>query len=412
MWKDEVAPRVAMLMEYFYAGSGVGLWGIGEDGEVYYTSNQNARELELILRSGDCLKYAFKEASDLKVPFIMGDSLGMIWVGEYAAITENVKKMLVLMGPVFTSAASEKGIENSLKEAGVSLELRRKSMQILQDIPVIQYPVLQQYIRMLHYAITNHSLDPEQIVIQYTEQKEEKAEQERSFTDYERERNREDTLLQCVRQGNRNYHQILEETVQLSHYSLGLEMPLREAKDIVLIFAAVCTRAAVDGGVTSKEMREMEKNYIHEIEACARVTDLAELRRRIMEECVEAVRRMQEQSNISRPIRACCEYIKTHFNEPIDLKDIAKSVGYTEYYLTKRFQKEMGIKLLDYIKKVRINYAKVWLVTNEKSIQEISEILQFSSRNYFTKVFKAQEGMTPAEYRERAMKAGNVDDMV
>ena len=80
MWKDDVAPRVAMLMEYFYTGSGVGLWGIGEDGEVFYTSNQNAKELEMILKSGDCLKYALEEASDLQVPFIMGDSLGMIWV--------------------------------------------------------------------------------------------------------------------------------------------------------------------------------------------------------------------------------------------------------------------------------------------------------------------------------------------
>ena len=99
-------------------------------------------------------------------------------------------------------------------------------------------------------------------------------------------------------------------------------------------------------------------------------------------------------------------YKSEYFTEPIDLKDIARSIGYTEYYLTKRFQKEMGIKLLDYIKRIRLNYAKVWLITNEKSIQEISEILQFSTRNYFTKVFKAQEGMTPAEYREQAMNAG------
>ncbi|MBM6751043.1 glycoside hydrolase family 3 C-terminal domain-containing protein [Mediterraneibacter glycyrrhizinilyticus] len=148
----------------------------------------------------------------------------------------------------------------------------------------------------------------------------------------------------------------------------------------------------------------LEKENIKDTETL-RVT-CAEIRHRIMDECVEAVCRIQEQGNISKPIQACCDYIKAHFNEPIDLKKIAKSVGYTEYYLTKRFQKEMGIKLLDYIKKVRISYAKVWLITNEKSIQEISEILQFTSRNYFTKVFKAQEGMTPAEYRERAVQAG------
>ncbi|MCI6997688.1 MAG: AraC family transcriptional regulator [Eubacterium sp.] len=267
--------------------------------------------------------------------------------------------------------------------------------------------VLDQYIRMLHYAITGNTLDMDMIITQYTESTgKESREQERSFTDYERERNREQTMLQCIREGNRNYHQILDDAVRMSRYSLGLDTPLREAKDIVIIFAATCTRAAVEGGISNKSGREMEIRYLHEIEACSRVTDLAVLRRRIMDECVEAVCEVIQESTVSRPIQACCDYVKAHFNEPIDLKDIAKSVGYTEYYLTKRFQKEVGIKLLDYIKKVRLSYAKVWLLTNEKSIQEISEILQFSTRNYFTKVFKAQEGITPAEYRERAMTAG------
>ena len=407
MWKDDVARRVAILMEYFYVGCGVGIWGLGPEGEVFYTSSQNAKELELILRSGDCLRFALEDAAELKVPFVMGDPLGMLWVGEYADITKNMNKMLVLMGPVFPSAASENGLEQSLHDLGVSLEIRKKSIRIMQDIPILPMPVLNQYIRMLHYAITGSMLDMDTVVIQYAEEREQKSRQERSFTDYERERNREQTMLQCIREGNRNYHQILNDTVQMSRYSLGLDMPLREAKDTLIIFTAVCTRAAVEGGLSNQNGREMERQYLQEIEKCTRVTDLAELRRRIMDECVEAVRSIKQESTVSRPILACCDYVKAHFNEPIDLKDIARSIGYTEYYLTKRFQKEMGIKLLDYIKKVRLNYAKVWLITNEKSIQEISEILQFSTRNYFTKVFKAQEGMTPAEYREQAMNAGN-----
>ena len=406
MWKDDVAQRVAILMEYFFVGSGVPVWGLGPDGELFYTSSQNAKELELILRSGDCLRFALGEASELKVPFVMGDPLGMLWVGEYAHITKNMNKMLVLMGPVFPSAASEKGLVQSLKDLGVSLEIRKKSIRIMQDIPILPVPVLDQYIRMLHYAITGSTLDMDTVVTQYTERKEKNSGHEKSFTDYERERNREQTMLQCIREGNRNYHQILNDTVQMSRYSLGLDTPLREAKDTLIIFAAVCTRAAVEGGLSNKNGREMERQYLHEIEKCTRVTDLAELRRRIMDECVEAVCTVKQESTVSRPIQACCDFVKAHFNEPIELKDIARSVGYTEYYLTKRFQKEMGVKLLDYIKKIRLSYAKVWLITNEKSIQEISEILQFSTRNYFTKVFKAQEGMTPAEYRERAMNAG------
>ena len=46
----------------------------------------------------------------------------------------------------------------------------------------------------------------------------------------------------------------------------------------------------------------------------------------------------------------CCEYIQSNLLKPLELSDIAKEVGYTEYYLTKKFNKEMGVRLLDYIK--------------------------------------------------------------
>ena len=62
----------------------------------------------------------------------------------------------------------------------------------------------------------------------------------------------------------------------------------------------------------------------------------------------------------------------------------------------------MGIRLSDYIRDTRLEYAKIWLVSTEKSIQEISDLLQFCSRNYFSRVFKEKEGMSPQEYRQRA----------
>lgn len=34
-----------------------------------------------------------------------------------------------------------------------------------------------------------------------------------------------------------------------------------------------------------------------------------------------------------------------------------------------------------------------------KSVKEISEMLSFSSPNYFTAVFKKEKGMTPTKYR-------------
>ena len=59
----------------------------------------------------------------------------------------------------------------------------------------------------------------------------------------------------------------------------------------------------------------------------------------------------------------------------------------------------MGIRLTDYIKEARLEYAKVCLLSTELSVEEISDLLQFSSRNYFTRVFREKTGRTPSEFR-------------
>ncbi|MEE3378171.1 MAG: helix-turn-helix transcriptional regulator, partial [Lachnospiraceae bacterium] len=78
-------------------------------------------------------------------------------------------------------------------------------------------------------------------------------------------------------------------------------------------------------------------------------------------------------------------------------------VGEAEYYLTRNFQNEKGVRRIDYIKYARLEYAKVCLLSTERSVEEISDLLQFSSRNYFTRVFREKTGMTPTEFRTQKL---------
>ena len=130
--------------------------------------------------------------------------------------------------------------------------------------------------------------------------------------------------------------------------------------------------------------------------------EISNLRHAMVAEFVSCVHDLAVAPGLSQPIRDCCDYIKNHFMEPLTLSDIAKSVCYSEYYLTRKFQREMGISLREYINSVRLEYAKIRLISTEDSIQQISEKVQFGTRNYFTRVFREHEGCTPSEYRERA----------
>ncbi len=177
---------------------------------------------------------------------------------------------------------------------------------------------------------------------------------------------------------------------------------LREAKDILIIFTSQCCNAAIEGKMSIKAAKELEAAFIHKIEKSRTVTQLTGLRHQMMQEYISKVHELRLVSEISRPIRLCCDYVNAHFMEPMKLGDIAKEVGYTEYYLTRKFQREMGERLWDYVRNVRLDYAKILLISTECTVQEISERCQFGSRNYFTRMFRAREGASPKEYRERA----------
>ena len=81
------------------------------------------------------------------------------------------------------------------------------------------------------------------------------------------------------------------------------------------------------------------------------------------------------------------------------MKKLATDLNLSEGYISECFKKHMGITIMKYAKKIRIDRAKVLLVTTTTSILEISLILGFHDQSHFHKVFKAFTGVSPSEYR-------------
>lgn len=115
---------------------------------------------------------------------------------------------------------------------------------------------------------------------------------------------------------------------------------------------------------------------------------------------IHRVHKIRQVPGLSAPIAQCRDYIEMHPEEKIRAKDLAGLVGYTEYYLTHKFKEETGISVSDYVKKAKIDRAKILLRSTDLSIQELSDRFCFSSRNYFSRVFSETVGCTPMEYRE------------
>lgn len=422
-----VSVRVRILAAQVKASANLATWTFINGGTMFFSTCVHEKEFLSFLKLGKCLDFLYEEKGIWERPVILSDPLGMVWIAESAfEHDEEAKKdgetigkeednfgMLIVIGPLFLSHTSVKHIEESLRSSSYSVHMRREMMRTLAEVPVISMSAVNQYAKILHYTLTSQRIQTSDFIFQNEATRlltmGKKSEDSVQYQSLERVVQDEKLILQAVKDGNLDYRQIME---QGSNYQP--EMPsntrdvLRDGKNSVLIFTALCSRAAIEGGLAVKTAKEMEMRYISETERCETVTKLKSLKNMMLDDFVHKVRESKENPMISKTTQECCDYIRTNVLRPLTVEEIAKEMGYTTYYFTKKFYKEMGIKVTDYIKQARIEYAKIALLTTKKSIQEISDSLQFGTRNYFSKVFHEIVGMTPAAYREKVGKEENV----
>ena len=94
-------------------------------------------------------------------------------------------------------------------------------------------------------------------------------------------------------------------------------------------------------------------------------------------------------------------YINNNINYKITVDDVAEACHMSKYYFCRQFKKIIGLTVMDYILKSRIENAKNLLDTTSLSISEISEKCGFISCSYFSRVFKERLTQTPNEYRKK-----------
>lgn len=94
-------------------------------------------------------------------------------------------------------------------------------------------------------------------------------------------------------------------------------------------------------------------------------------------------------------------YINNHYSENITLDQLGEISGFSTFYLSKVFKKHLDMNFSDYLVSIRIKVAKRLLKNPQKSVKEISTEVGYPDPNYFSRVFRKAEKMTPTEYRNR-----------
>ncbi len=111
---------------------------------------------------------------------------------------------------------------------------------------------------------------------------------------------------------------------------------------------------------------------------------------------------VKKQASVKLPgvIPTACEWIRGNYYHPFTLPALAEVVGYQPDYLSTLFKKHIGVSVIEYANRLRIEAAKNLFANYDLSIKEAAYSCGFSDDKYFMKVFKKYEGMTPTEYKK------------
>lgn len=344
--------------------------------------------------------------SGFRRPLFLDDHIGLIWIAAFE-YEQDLLRRIHILGPAYSGRNSFQTIKKELDERELSVPTRAKVFQYFEHFPIVPTNQLYQYAVMLHYAITGERITNHDI--RFTQKASRKA--STSEVDLITQEHRgiwmaEQEFVKMLREGNPGYPEALARSSRLSNgprFDIGDS--LRHTKSTAIVLLTLCSRAAMEGGLSPSVAYTLNDYYMQMIEECKNTAEASAACSTMLEDYVQRVRAEKEKSDVSGQIRTICDYICIHIREKLSISDLAKQAGYTEYYFSHKFKKETGCSVADYIMREKLRQARLLLSGTNMSIQEISDELSFGSRSYFSSSFQKETGLSPKEYRSRNKKS-------
>ncbi|OGF50910.1 MAG: hypothetical protein A2044_01905 [Candidatus Firestonebacteria bacterium GWA2_43_8] len=97
------------------------------------------------------------------------------------------------------------------------------------------------------------------------------------------------------------------------------------------------------------------------------------------------------------------EYLQENSDRPLKLIDVSNYLKLSPFHLSRVFKTETKKTIFEYLTYLRIERAKRLLRDIRLNISEVSMRCGFNDSHHFSKIFKKTNGVTPNEYRKRAL---------
>lgn len=398
------------------------LWSYDANFQLISSNCPNEDAIGMLFSLDPIQKRILKAYPQGSRPILLTNSLGLMWTAAFVSEKAEQKDMtptdsddshpdvpqrpqhIYILGPYFIDDSAGASIRRSLSVMHLSGRLLDNTLSFLQSLPVISLSKAVEYSIMLHYTLTGETIAVSDLryIDESGQTSRKSSENEEPDTvmihgTYARERE----MLRMVREGDLDAVQKIGQMLNTGNVGKLAGNPSRQLKNAILVGIVLFSRAAIEGGLSPELSMSLCDRYFRGVEAARNVSELADLNRTMQNDYVRRVHDIRSHSSYSAQTHAVNAYIDLHLEEPIRLADMAKSLGYSTYYLSRKYQKETGDTISTRIKKRRIERAEDLLLHTSLPVHEIAARLCFSSPSYFTETFRKEVGMTPLDYRSR-----------
>lgn len=106
-------------------------------------------------------------------------------------------------------------------------------------------------------------------------------------------------------------------------------------------------------------------------------------------------------------VRRILDFVHEHFREELTLTQVATAVDRHPTHIVRAFRQARQCTIGTYVRRLRLESAAAELLTTDAAISQVAHNAGFYDHPHFCRLFKAQFGLSPAEYRRQG-KAGSL----
>ncbi|MBD5093464.1 MAG: helix-turn-helix domain-containing protein [Subdoligranulum sp.] len=378
------------------------LWAYDAEMNLLGSSCPEESTVSALLSIGDRLESTRAYAGANRAPLLLSNEMGLMWIADPERDEKGLRRIYIL-GPFFMDSVSANTLEHRMAGMGLSAALQANAMRFFRALPVISLSRALEYASMLHYCICGERIGVSDMNYWESGQAVDSV-SDAGTGDLHGTYEAEQEMLRMVREGDwqslKGHMDRMSTLGTLGKLSNGDVM--RQMRNAVEACITLFSRAAIEGGLAPEVSYTLTDHYYQRVEACASIAELTDVSMTMQEDFVQRVARCRQNPALSKPVRACIDYIDLHLEDDLTLQTLAGISGYSEYYISKRFKKEAGETPKEYLRKKRLERAKFLLRASNADIQKISERLRFYSQSYFSEMFRKEYGITPTQWREQA----------